>query len=159
MALRTGGFTVARGAVVGFIHKQGDGYAVPLHDELGIAVTPQAVLVGDTGGVENPADLVGRVAIDTGRDDVWLFLPEPSLDDLAVNLLDLPVTLGAGLGDVVVVNARVRVGVRKNVVRGMARGTNRGDGQPLLEQTLPVNAHRVVLQDSGLGNVAVERDR
>ncbi len=116
----------------------------------------QAVLVGRAGQVAHLADLVRRVAVHAGRDLVRLFFPEFAFDDLAVDLFDLTVATRAGRGDVVPVNARSPVAMRQDVVRGVARGADRRDGQALSEQAFAVDRHRVVLEDAVLVNLAVE---
>ena len=79
-------------------------------------------------------DVLVAVEVDAGGDLVRLLLPQPALDALAVHLFDLSVTDGAGAGDVVSVNAGARVGVRQDVVGGVARRTDGGHRQPLLEE-------------------------
>ncbi len=68
---------------------------------------------------------------------------------LRCTLLDLAVALRAGARDVVVVDARARVGVGQDVVRRVAGRADGGHGQALLEQTLAVDALGVVLEESG----------
>ena len=45
----------------------------------------------------------------------------------------------AGPGHVVAVNARARIGVLEDIVRRMARGTDRGHRESFFEQTLTMN--------------------
>lgn len=71
------------------------------HDfDLGVAVAAQAILVGHAFGVVDLTDLVRRVAIDAGRDDLRLLLPELAANHLAMNGLDLRMAAGAGGSDV-----------------------------------------------------------
>ena len=145
--------------VRGLVDEQRDHLTVALHLELGIGVTAHAVAVRrPKRGQQLPADLVRLVALDTGRDLVRLLFPQTPLHDLDVHLFDPRVADGAGGSDVVAVDARPRIGVLEDVVRGVARGTDRGDRQPLLEQALAVNRERVVLEDSILGDVVGLRD-
>ena len=79
-----------------------------------------------------------------------LLLPQLAADHLAVHVLDLRVALRAGLGDVLLGDGGAGIGVRQHVVRRMATGADRGNGQALLEQADAVNAVLVILQDVGL---------
>jgi len=92
-------------------------------------VAEEAVLVGGTRVVEYTPLLMGLVTIHAGGDFMGFLLPEPPLDDLDMHFFDPCVAGGAGGSHVLVVNAGSRVGMRKNVVRGVARRTNGRDTQ------------------------------
>jgi hypothetical protein len=59
----------------------------------------------------------------------------------------------AGFSDVVLVDRGVFVGMRQNIMGGVAIGADRGYGQSLLKQTLAMNTERIMRQDAVLGNV------
>ncbi len=99
--------------------------------------------------VKHPPLLVGLVAVHTGGDLVGFLLPEPSLDDLDVDLLDAGVALGAGGSHVVPVDAGTRIGVGEDVVGRVTGGAHRRHGQPRPVQPVPVDGHGVVLEDPG----------
>ena len=100
-------------------------------------VAAHAVAVGHSLRVERLADLVGRVAVDAGRDHVRLLLPQLAPDHLAVHPLDLGVALRAGLDDLLLGDGGAGVGVRQHVVRRVAARADRRDDQPLLVQPSP----------------------
>ena len=81
-----------RAAVVRSGLDHGERHPLPHRDPVssGSRVARQAVLVGGAGVVEDAPDPVGRMAVDAGGDVVGFGLPELALDDLAVDLLDLP---------------------------------------------------------------------
>jgi len=148
MALRTGSARVHRVVVVLFIDKQADSLPTgACRRQLGLRVAGQAVLVGQSVRIENVADLVRRVAVDTGRNLAWIFGPQLAFDDLAVHLFDLSVASRTGRSNIVCVDARSWIGVRTNVMGRMAGGADGRDSETLSEQTLTVNAHRIMLED------------
>ena len=104
VALRTAGVGMGRSQIVDLIDKEGQRLTIAKRSQLGIRMAGQAVLIGQALGVEDVANLVGRMAVDTGGDLVGFLLPQPALDEFPVNLFDLTVALGAGLGDVVMMN-------------------------------------------------------
>ena len=79
-------------------------------------MTAQTVTVRGTSFVIDVPDLVGGMALHTGRDHVRLFLPEPAFDDLPVYLFDLSMTLSACRSDVVLVDARPGIGMGQDQV-------------------------------------------
>ncbi len=68
-------------------------------------------------------------------------LPQTAFDDLDVHLFNSRVTDHAGLSDVFAVDARPLVGVFEDVVRRVARSTDRGHGQTLFKKALAVDRH------------------
>ena len=76
-----------------------------------------------------------------------LFFPELAFDDLQMDLFDLSVTLHAGRGDVVAIDAGSRVFVRQNVMGGMAARANGGDNETSLEETITVDGLGVIFQN------------
>ncbi len=158
MALGTSCADVVGGVEFSFVDPQRDRTTIFLRGQLGIGVASQTVLIGETGGVEDPSDLVRRVTVDTGGYLLRFLFPQPAFDDLPMHLLDLAVALRTGCAHIFMVDARTGIGVRQDVVRGVTRGADRRHGQALFEQTLPVNAHRVICQNSVLWDVPVEGD-
>ena len=120
-----------------------------------IAVAAHAIRVRHTLGVENVADFVRLVTVHAGGQDVRLFLPKLTSDRLAMHLFHLRVALGAGRRDVAPVNRGVRIGMRQDVVRRVARHAVGGHHQALLEQGLAVDAFRIVLQNVVLVDLPV----
>ena len=92
------------------------------------------------------------MAVDARRDHVRLFLPQFAADDLAMHGLDLRVALRAGLGDILLGDRGTRVRVGKLVVRRVATGADRGNGQALLEEANAMNTIFVIFEDIGLRN-------
>ena len=95
------------------------------------------------------------MAIDAGRDHVRLLLPQFAADHLAVHGLDLRVALGAGLGNILFGDRGPRIGVGKQVMRRMATGADRGNGQALLEEADSMETVFVVFEDVGLRKARV----
>ena len=124
-----------------------------------IAVAAHAIGVRHTLAVENIPDLMGLMAIHTGRENVRFFLPEFATNGLAMNLFDLGMTLGASGRDVAPANRRLGIGVRQDAMRRMARYARGRNDQTLLEHSLAVDALGIVLQNVVLINVAVQLDR
>ena len=108
----------------------------------------QAVLVRQALGVEHAANLVRRVAVDTGRNLVPFLDPQATLDHLAMHAIDLRVAGCAGRGHVVDVDTRAGVRVTQDVVSRVAGRADRRHGESLAEQALAVDAHRIVLEDA-----------
>src|ERR1019366_2236644 len=76
--------------------------------------------------------------------------PQLAADKLSVDGLDLRVALGAGFGNVLFGNRATRVLVGQHVVRGMATGADRGNGEAFLEEANAVNTIPVILRDVAL---------
>ena len=91
---------------LGRVDKHGHFLAVAVPHQIRLAVAFHALVVGHALFVEDPPNLVGPVAVDTGRDFVRFLLPQLASNDFPVHLLDAPVALLAGLGDIVAVDAR-----------------------------------------------------
>ena len=68
-------------------------------------------------------------------------------------VFNLPVTRSASLTNIVRMNARTRVSVRKDVMRCVAGGANSSDSEALREQTFSVHTHRIILEDIYLRNI------
>jgi hypothetical protein len=83
--------------------------------QLFVGMASQAVSRAHVGVVKDLTHFVRRMAFHTNGHDTLPF-PQLTGDDLAVDLLDARVALRAGLRDVVVVDARFRVGVLADVV-------------------------------------------
>ena len=98
------------------------------------------------------------MTVDAGRDDMGLLLPEFAIDDLAVDFLDLSVTLLTRAGDVFLRDTRSPIGVREDEMSRMTRGADRSNCQPFFEEADAVNRVDVVLQDSFLRDVALHRN-
>ena len=118
--------------------------------EGGIGMAAQAIAIRHPLGVVDLADFVRLMAVDARRDEVRLLLPQLAADHLAVYGLDLSVALRAGLGNVLFRNRGLGIRVGTHVVRGMATGADRGNGQAFLEEANAMNAVLVILQDIGL---------
>ncbi len=123
-----------------------------------IGVAAHAIGVGHALGVENVADFVGLVAVEAGGQYICLFLPEFAPDRLAVHHFDFGMAFGAGGRDVAPVDRRIRIGVRQDVVRGVARHAGGGDDQAFLENRLAVDALRIIFENVVLVDVAVQLD-
>jgi hypothetical protein len=87
------------------------------------------------------------------------FFPELALDRLAMDFLNPRMAFGAGLGNVAASDGGVLLGVRQDVVRGVAGGAIRRHDQALLQQALAVNALGVVLDDVVLFDRALRLHR
>ena len=96
-----------------------------------------------------------RVAIHADRNFVRLLFPEFSPNDFLVDLLDLAVTLLAGLDDVVAVDAGFGVVGVTNVMRRVAVGTDGGDDEALFVETLTVDRFGIMAQDAVLRDVVL----
>ena len=144
-----------RGTAEGkLIDVQAHRFAIAQHCEVGLPMAGQAVLVGESVRIENSADLVRSVAVDTGRDLVRFFSPQASFDHFAMHAVDLPVTGCAGCRHVLRVDARARILVRQDVVRGVAGCADRGYAQSLAKQTGTMDRERIVLENVILGDLA-----
>ncbi len=155
VTLGAAGSGVRRGGVMGGIDEQRDSLPFPVHCQVFLCVTCETVRIGHPGVVEDSSYLVWFMAIDAGRDHMGLLFPQFSVDHLAMNLLDLPVTLLARLSDVVLRDAGARVSVGKDEMGRVAGGADGSDGQALLEKPYTMNRVDVVLEDPFLRNVAL----
>ena len=122
-------------------------------------VTAQAVLIGHSLVVKNLPDLMGLMAVHTGRKNMRLLLPQLALDDLPVHRFDLGMALSAGARDVFPRNRGVGIRVRQNPVRRVAGHASRGDDQPFLHQRRAVHAFGVVFNDVRFVDLALPLDR
>ena len=148
VTLRARSTRVHRLAVVLFIDKQADRFAAgACHRQIGLRVAAQAVLVGQSVRVENVADLVWCMAVDTGRNLARIFGPQFAIDHLSVHNFDLRMTGRAHRGHIICVDARPRIGVRTNVVGRVTGSTDGSHGEALAEQAFAMNTHRVMLED------------
>ena len=127
-------FGLARAGNLGGTHQHG---AAIVGLQILVGVAAHAIGVGHALRVKNVADLVGLVAIQAGREDVGLFLPEFAADGLAVHHFDFSVALGAGGGDVAPVDGRIGIGVRQDVVRGVADTQVAATIRPFLRTASP----------------------
>jgi hypothetical protein len=67
MTLSASGLAVRRRGKSCLIHEQGDHLAIPYDGQVRFPVAAEAILVCNTGGIENSADFVGRMTINTDR--------------------------------------------------------------------------------------------
>jgi hypothetical protein len=104
------------------------------------------------------ADFVRLVTLHTRRNFVRLLFPEPSLDDLDVDLFDASVAGHTHAGNVLPCNRRLGVVVIEDVMRGVARTAHRCHGQTLLEESFAMHRHRKVFENAILGNLVLERN-
>jgi hypothetical protein len=88
-----------------------------------------------------------------------LLLPKFAADHLLVYGFYLSVAFRARLGDVLLGDGRARVGVRQYKVRCVTTRAHCRYRQAALEQTLAMNALRIIAQDVTLGNVMRQADR
>ena len=109
-------------------------------------------------GVEDPADLVGLVAIHTGGYHVRFLFPELAPNHFLMHILDPGMALGAGPGDVGRGDGRALVGVREHEVRCVAACANGNHREPTLEKALAVDTLGVVVEDVLLGDIMREAD-
>ena len=137
---------------------QGNGLPVALHLEIRLAVTAQAVGVRHLA-VKYLADLMRLMAIDADRHLIRLGLPQLTLNNLLVDLLDPPVALAAGGGDVVAVDGRARVRMGQHMMSRVAIGAHRRHRQPLFEQSLAMDRLGIVGQDAVLWDLVSLRHR
>src|SRR3989304_909118 len=107
----------------------------------------QAVAVRHTLRIKYLSHLVRLVTIDACRKDIRFLFPQFTFDDLAVDAFDLRVTLRARCGDVPTCDGRIRIGMGKDRVRGVAGGAVGGDNEPFPEQSFTVNALGEILED------------
>ncbi|UCG88914.1 MAG: hypothetical protein JSW71_10400 [Gemmatimonadota bacterium] len=128
MALRAGRTGVFRGVVRLLVDVEGNRIALGYAPDIRVAVTPEAITIGGTGLIQNTADLMRLMAVDAHRYHIRPLAPQPAFYDLAMYLLNLRVTLLAGLRNVGAVNARLRIGVGQDLVRRVAGGAYRSDG-------------------------------
>src|ERR1035438_9577399 len=150
MALSSGDARPARAGPSRPVDVQRPGFSGGRPREGGIGVAAQAIAVGHPLRVVNLADFVRLMAVDAGRNQVRLLLPQLAANHLAMDGLDLRVALGAGLGNILFGNRRARVVVGQHVVGGMATGADRGNGEAFLEEANAVNTVPVILRDVAL---------
>ena len=159
MALGAGRIRMGRVFEGFLVDKQANGLAIARYCQVRLTVAGQAVIVGQTVRVKDPANLVRRMAIDTGRNLGGILEPQATLDDLAVYAFNLAMAVRAGLRHIVRVNAGLRISMRQYVVRRMAGRADGGDRETLTKQAFPVNTHRVVFEDGVLRDVMGLGDR
>lgn len=150
VALHAGEAGMARAGQFSRIDVQRTGSSGVRPPQVGIGMATHAIAVGHPFRVVDLADFVRLMAIDAGRDQVRLLLPQLAADHLAVYVLDVRVALGTRLGDVRLGDGGPGIGVGKHVVSGMTTAAYRGNGQALLEEADAVNAVLVILGDVGL---------
>jgi hypothetical protein len=137
-----------------FIDVKRYGFAIHDHRQIGVLVTGHAQRVGKALLIENPAHVVGLVAIDADRDLVRLFLPQLPVDDFGVDLFDLCVTLHTCGGDIVAIDTGLRVFVGQDVVGSVATGADRGDDQAPFEETVTMDRLRIIFENVVFANRA-----
>ena len=103
------------------IDKQVDGIAIARHGQIRLTVATQAIFVSQAFVIEDVTDLMWRMAVHTNGDLAWVVFPQSTLDHLAMHVFDLAVASRTSLDNVVDVNARALVRVRKDVMRGVTR--------------------------------------
>jgi len=116
----------------------------------------EAVLVRRPCIVEHPSLLVRSVAIHTGRYLVRFLFPQSAFDNLNVDLFNPGMALGAGGGHLISGYAGSGVGVRQDIVGGVARGTHRRHAQAGPEEPISMDGHGVVLENPVLRNIPGE---
>jgi len=122
-------------------------------------VTSEAIPVRHPLRIEHFANLMRLVAIHARRQRVCFFLPQLSTDDLAMHNLNLSVAFRTCSSDVAARDGRSRIGVRKNGMRRVAGNTVGRDNEALLEQGLPMDTLREILQDMVLMDCTLSGDR
>ena len=95
-------------------------------------------------------DAVRRMAVRAHRQLLCGFGHLRAVDAHVEHLVDAAVALGAGQGDVGAVDAGARIAGGQFVMRGVAVGAIRGDGEAALKQSLAVNALLIMLYDLAL---------
>lgn len=121
-------------------------------------VTFQAVAVGHALNIEDLADLMGLMTVDTSGKNGGLFFPEFPFNHLAMDGLDLGMALGAGCGDVPPGNCGPLIRMGEDLVGGMTGGTCRADDQPFVHEALSMDALRIILKDAVLMDLPLELD-
>jgi hypothetical protein len=96
---------------------------------------------------------MGTVTFHAGRHLVGFLFPQLAADDLDMGSLDVGMALHTGLDHILTADRGVGIGMRQNIVVGMAAGTNGGHGQSLAEKALAVNGHRIMFQDIMFRNI------
>ncbi len=79
------------------------------------------------------------MAVNASRDLMRLFFPQLALYNLAVHIFDAGVASRARLRDIVDVYGRALVGMRQDVVRGVAVGAHRGNDKTALKKSFAVD--------------------
>ena len=137
------------------IHKQGS--AVRSLEVLA-RMAHEAVLFGHTLIVEHLARLVRLVALHADRDNFTLLFPQLAVDHLAVHPLNFGVALEARINHVQFCDGGSGVGMRQDIVRGMAGDAGGAAAQPLLEKPFAVNTLGIVFQDVVFGDIPLLHD-
>jgi len=123
----------------------------------GVDMARHAVLVADAVVVVDLPGFVRLMAVDADGDFVWSCLPEFSVDNLAMDLLDEGMTLRAGAHDVVAVNGGPGIRMGQDIVGRMTTGAYGRDRQSFFEDTLTMDALLVVLKNVVLRDVSSTR--
>ncbi len=112
-----------------------------------IAVAAQAIGIGHALRIEDVPYFVRLMAIHAGRQDMRFFLPKLSANRLPVHFLDFRMTLRAGRDDVPPIDRRIRIGMRQNIVRRVARHAIRSHDEPLFHERFAVNALGIIFEN------------
>jgi len=155
MALRTGDLRVHRMFELVPVHEE---RATIRRLEVLVAVAHETVLIGYALSVEYLADLVRLVAIHADGNRFRLLFPKRAVDHLPMDLLDFGMALQAGRHDVAVGDGGLRIGMRQDLVRGMAGNAGGAAAEPLLEKTLAVDALGIVFQNMVFRNIPLLLD-
>jgi hypothetical protein len=143
MALSTGDPTMYRTSHFQRVYEEGSLLSITYHGEIRVRVAVQAILIRHLS-IENPAHLMRLMAIDTHRNFMRFLFPQLTVNHLAMNLLDSPMTLLTGVGHVVTVNSGAGIGVGQNMMRGMTVAADRRHRQALLEEPHAVDGKRIM---------------
>src|ERR1035438_4776729 len=141
------------------VHIYKHGFAVARTIQFWIRVAAHAVRVRHSHVVKDVSDLVRLMAVRAGGQDVGLFLPEFSTNYFAVDGFNLRVAFGAGGSDVFAIDRGGRVGVGQYRMHRVASGAGRSNGQPFFQQSLAVDALRVVPENVVLSDLSSARNR
>ena len=111
---------VFRHTVKLLVYIQGHRVTLCQSNQVGIAMTAEAVPIGCARLVQHAANSMRLMTVDAHRDDIRLLAPQTTLYDLPMDLLDLRMTLLTRQRDVVTMDAGCWVRVGQDLVRRVA---------------------------------------
>lgn len=118
-----------------------------------IGMTFQAELVVQAVFIKNSPGLMRSMTFNTGRYFMRFCFPQLPTDDLGMRFFNICMTFHAGFHHIQAADRRFRVRVGQNIMRGMAAGTYRCNGQTLAKKTLTVDGHGKIFQDIMFTNI------
>jgi len=123
-----------------------------------LRVTLQADAVRQAGRNAFLAHFVGQMAVRTGGNRPWFLFPHFAPNYFRMDLFDLGMANLTSLRDVIGRRGRPGIKMGKNKVVPVAIVACGGDDEPPLEQTHPVNALGIVVQDIFFRNIVGSGD-